>query len=1350
MPRLRTLSIAFIAAILLLQTWTFSYGPTVQAATGGPVVVSTYPNDNDVTVPANVNKLMITFDENISKTGNSGSSAAVTIRRVADNSLVESFSAYNSSRLSFSGKTVTISPVSTLVANDYYVLIDYGAFTSSSGIFSGIGNATTWNFTTVGVDSIAPVLSTKDPAPSATNVLTTTPLTLNFSERVTAASGYIHVFNSVTRIEEQTVSVLSSSVQGSGTTAITVTLPSKLNSNTNYNVNIDNGAFVDMAGNKYAGLSDTSWSFITKASSITAPTLTPSNGSINVNYSAPVLNMQFAVPVSSGTGKIYVKRLSDNYTAQTIDVTTTCASPGSTSCVDIPASGAYQSVDIRLPSLAANTDYYVLIDTGALKSATDEYDGIRGVSTWGFTTNGGSNPTVVSFSPVGSQLAPSGKLQIKFNQPVYPDSGTITIRNANGSLFCNIPVTSSNVVGGGTDTISITPCSALVNNSSYYVLISSTAFRNASNLYYAGITSSSTWYFINTNDQTPPDIVSMTPANGSTGVKSTNAVLSAVFSEPILADTMAYATLYPKTTPPSPGISLSLSNDPSDNKKIIFTPVSVTNLSPNTQYIVNIPSGAIKDLGGNPFQGILNDYRWTFTTLASSNAIPLYVSGVVNSNNTITLNYDQELDPDYVPHPANYYVTVNGVPRLVSSVQVSGNQVTLTMTTGTLIGQTVKVSYTSGMLRNLNGKVASDLAGKDIAVSNDTAAPILTSATALGSKVSLIYNETLKSSPLPSPASFYVTVGGYASAVSYVTISGGVVELTLSQPITSGVAVSVSYVPSAPAIADLAGNAAAGFNSYQISTAGGTTRLSTASVQGSVVTLTFSNPLNGSSTPSVSQFYVKAGSSYISASSVTVNGSVVLVSLASPVTSGQTASVTYMTGGTPLKDTAGQPIAAFSDYPLGNGSTSALPAFLETDPEGGLRLNSQGVSTSYGQSAGGSYVNTYTVDADKLITGYTQLTTMGAVGGYRTISVSIPSTETAGVVNIPVRSLVDGQSRVYDGAFRLNYGDYKFVFPLSAVNLIQEVSQLGGSVSTASLQLSIEKANSSSNLTSAINGRGLMLLASPVDFTATLISGNQRKELKDYNVYVKRAFVISDSLAPNPKEISVVRYDDQTRDIAYVPTSTQSANGKITVWFKRKGNSVYAVVRKPQAGYTDTANHWASSHISLLASKFIVDGTTPFSYSPNQNITRADFAKFIVKGLGLSGDTGAAAKFRDVSLTGAAAPYIGAASKVGIVSGGTDGKFRPDSYITREDMATMMLKAMQVAGVQGSTSTASLSRFGDRSKISSYALAPVAACVNAGIISGVTTTKFAPKENATRAQAAAMLVGLLRHVEFLP
>ncbi|EXX84969.1 hypothetical protein BG53_09975 [Paenibacillus darwinianus] len=116
------------------------------------------------------------------------------------------------------------------------------------------------------------------------------------------------------------------------------------------------------------------------------------------------------------------------------------------------------------------------------------------------------------------------------------------------------------------------------------------------------------------------------------------------------------------------------------------------------------------------------------------------------------------------------------------------------------------------------------------------------------------------------------------------------------------------------------------------------------------------------------------------------------------------------------------------------------------------------------------------------------------------------------------------------------------------------------------------------------------------------------------------------------------------------------------------------------------------------------------------------------------------------------AAYIGAASAAGIVTGMPDGTFKPNSPITREQMAAMLIRAAKAAEVEvrlPQSQASYLTRFKDKGKISDWALTDVSKAVGAAMINGGTNGNFNPRSNATRAEAVIMLKRLLVYVKFM-
>ncbi|MBQ2741341.1 MAG: S-layer homology domain-containing protein, partial [Oscillospiraceae bacterium] len=93
------------------------------------------------------------------------------------------------------------------------------------------------------------------------------------------------------------------------------------------------------------------------------------------------------------------------------------------------------------------------------------------------------------------------------------------------------------------------------------------------------------------------------------------------------------------------------------------------------------------------------------------------------------------------------------------------------------------------------------------------------------------------------------------------------------------------------------------------------------------------------------------------------------------------------------------------------------------------------------------------------------------------------------------------------------------------------------------------------------------------------------------------------------------------------------------------GNGVYDV-----PNFTDLTNHsWAADAINALADDGIIKGTTASTFSPESNITRADFALLLVRAFGLESDN--TENFADVSASDYFASELAVARNTGIVSG---------------------------------------------------------------------------------------------------
>ena len=166
------------------------------------------------------------------------------------------------------------------------------------------------------------------------------------------------------------------------------------------------------------------------------------------------------------------------------------------------------------------------------------------------------------------------------------------------------------------------------------------------------------------------------------------------------------------------------------------------------------------------------------------------------------------------------------------------------------------------------------------------------------------------------------------------------------------------------------------------------------------------------------------------------------------------------------------------------------------------------------------------------------------------------------------------------------------------------------------------------------------------------------------------------------------------------------------------------------AGY-----EWASDAIEKLAARGIVSGISPESFEPGRSITREEFVKLVCSAFGL-GTSDTNAGFEDVNGSDWFAPYVSRAVELGVISGISDTRFGTGLCITREDMAAIIYRAMERAGVEMSAEGKS---FADEGDISEYAKQPVSVLSGNGIISGMGNDEFQPKANAKRAEAAVIV-----------
>ena len=193
--------------------------------------------------------------------------------------------------------------------------------------------------------------------------------------------------------------------------------------------------------------------------------------------------------------------------------------------------------------------------------------------------------------------------------------------------------------------------------------------------------------------------------------------------------------------------------------------------------------------------------------------------------------------------------------------------------------------------------------------------------------------------------------------------------------------------------------------------------------------------------------------------------------------------------------------------------------------------------------------------------------------------------------------------------------------------------------------------------------------------------------------------------------------------------------------------SKYALMERtapPIKTFTDIKGHWAQSDIEVMAGLGIVQGISEHIFAPEMPVNRAQFAAFLIRSLEIEEASPVTPHFKDLQPD---AWYYGAvegAYAAGLIKGYEDGTFRPEREISREESAALIARALKHAGQEVTVDDidAVLGRFKDANEISAWAKEEAAQAVVSGIIIG-RDGLFAPKDNATRAEAVVMLKRML-------
>jgi len=662
------------------------------------------------------------------------------------------------------GLTANIVPqIPLAVGRQYYLSFNTSAIRDMFG--HSVSNYPYVSFTTsFGRDTQGPTLTASAPSTGDSGVPTNGTVSLLFSERMSDVS--IQNALKVTT-GGQPVPFSLSSVDKK---LFTLTFSNLLSTNATYLVSLT-PLVTDLSGNALANPS----SIVFTTSS--APDVTsPSISAQSPGYGAVVgTNVRIRLAFNKKINRLSIN--SSNFVVQSNSGVPVLAT------VNVEADGLSATL-VPQAALTASANFYWSLSNFSDLSGHTAYGGSAA-----FTTSSGPDttaPAVLTVSPANgvSGVPVNGKVAVLFSEAIDPTTlGTSGFRVLQGAT----PIAGYTNIIYQPPTVSFTPSSPLATSTTYTIQLS--GYSDSSGNSGAPFSASFTTTGSATPDNTAPQMTSINPTNGSTGV---------ALSTPIVI------TYNDSINPVSALSALSVSTSGLNMPGTTSVNGGVVTFTPQSPYpqnaLVSISLYGLTDLAGN----FATQSSSSFRTIAAVDSTPPVVTSVTpadaaggqSPNITVVLTFSKALNPNTIT--SSTFALLNGATRMNSSVSWSPDGRTVRISPYGLQGGLTLTVVATHDVTDLSGNHLADFRSQFSTAVVDTTSPAVVTqrpgsgATGVSTNtiVTLFFSKPMN--PATTSGALNVAQNGVlVPGTSQLTGNGQVLQFTPNSPFAAGSLVQV-------------------------------------------------------------------------------------------------------------------------------------------------------------------------------------------------------------------------------------------------------------------------------------------------------------------------------------------------------------------------------------------------------------------------------------------------------------------------------------------------------------------------------------------------------------------------------